>query len=87
MRRASKSTKGSFDSSNTGNEIHTSDAMLASPIADEPYAGEVTQKERAQLIAEAAYYRAERRNFAPGCELADWLDAEAEIESIDSHPR
>jgi hypothetical protein len=31
------------------------------------------------LIAEAAYYRAERRGFAPGRETEDWLAAEAEI--------
>ena len=40
----------------------------------------VSSEERYQLIAEAAYFRAERRNFAPGCELEDWLSAEAEIE-------
>lgn len=34
--------------------------------------------ERARWIAEAAYYRAERRGFAPGFELADWAAAEAE---------
>jgi hypothetical protein len=39
----------------------------------------VTREERHQLIAVAAYFRAERRNFAPGCELEDWLEAEAEI--------
>jgi hypothetical protein len=31
------------------------------------------------MIAEAAYYRAERRGFAPGFELEDWLAAEREI--------
>jgi hypothetical protein len=31
------------------------------------------------MIAEAAYYRAERRGFAPGHELEDWLQAEAQI--------
>jgi hypothetical protein len=31
-------------------------------------------------IAEAAYFRAERRGFAPGHELADWLAAEDEVE-------
>ena len=30
-------------------------------------------------IAVAAYYRAERRNFEPGGEMKDWLDAEAEV--------
>lgn len=31
------------------------------------------------MISEAAYFRAERRGFAPGNELADWLEAEQEI--------
>lgn len=35
---------------------------------------------REQMIAEAAYYRAEQRGFSPGLELADWLEAEAEVE-------
>jgi hypothetical protein len=35
---------------------------------------------RNRMIAEAAYYLAERRGFAPGYELEDWLAAEAEIE-------
>jgi hypothetical protein len=30
-------------------------------------------------VAIAAYYRAEQRNFAPGDELADWFQAEAEV--------
>jgi len=43
---------------------------------------EVTGEERHQLIAEAAYFHAERRNFTPGCELDDWLNAEAEVEEL-----
>jgi len=35
--------------------------------------------QRQAMIAEAAYYCAERRGFAPGHELEDWLRAEAEI--------
>ncbi len=34
---------------------------------------------RERLIAEGAYYRAERRDFAPGHELDDWLEAEAAL--------
>lgn len=34
------------------------------------------------LVAEAAYYRAEKRGFAPGRELDDWLAAEDEIEAL-----
>jgi Protein of unknown function (DUF2934) len=37
--------------------------------------------ERARLIAEAAYYRAESRGFAPGHEVGDWLDAEREVDT------
>ena len=32
-----------------------------------------------ELVAVAAYYHAEQRQFAPGLELDDWLAAEAEI--------
>lgn len=35
---------------------------------------------RAARIAEAAYWRAERRGFAPGQELDDWLAAEREVD-------
>ena len=36
--------------------------------------------ERRRRIAEAAYYKAERRGFAPGHEERDWLDAESEMD-------
>lgn len=35
--------------------------------------------DRRGWIATAAYFRAERRGFAPGGEIDDWLAAEAEI--------
>jgi hypothetical protein len=42
--------------------------------------GEVPDPQtRQRMIAESAYYRAEQRGFAPGGELQDWLEAEAEI--------
>jgi hypothetical protein len=31
------------------------------------------------MIAEAAYYKAEKRAFTPGNELRDWLEAKREI--------
>ncbi|MEK7206720.1 MAG: DUF2934 domain-containing protein [Pseudomonadota bacterium] len=42
--------------------------------------GPVTAEERERLIATTAYYRTERRGFAPGYELEDWCEAEAEID-------
>lgn len=41
----------------------------------------VTPEERWQTIACAAYCRAEARGFAPGGDLQDWLNAEAEVEA------
>ena len=32
-----------------------------------------------EMIAEAAYYKAEQRGFVPGFEEEDWLEAENEI--------
>lgn len=34
------------------------------------------------MIQEAAYYRAEKRGFAPGNEAQDWADAEREIDAL-----
>jgi len=39
---------------------------------------------REALIATAAYYRAEKRGFAPGHETEDWLAAEREVDAFGS---
>lgn len=31
------------------------------------------------LVARAEYFRAEKRGFAPGGKLQDWIEAEAEV--------
>lgn len=41
----------------------------------------VGPEQRAALIAEAAFFRAERRGFMPGHETEDWLAAEAEVDA------
>ena len=57
-------------------------ARMAKPRLQEiEPASSVQPPSEAQLqswIAEAAYYRAERRGFQPGFEIEDWLAAEAE---------
>jgi len=40
---------------------------------------EMSPDETRRRIAEAAYYRAKQRGFAPGYELSDWVEAESEI--------
>jgi hypothetical protein len=55
------------------------DPALAGTAPDEATGPQGDPDEaRRQRIAERAYRRAERRNFAPGGELDDWLAAEAE---------
>lgn len=41
-----------------------------------------SENERRRMIAEAAYFRAARRGFAPGGELEDWLAAEREVNAL-----
>jgi len=40
-----------------------------------------SEQDMQRWVAEAAYYRAERRGFEPGMEADDWLAAEAEIQA------
>ena len=47
----------------------------------------ISESERRAEIAAGAYLRAERRNFAAGHELEDWLAAEAEVNARLWHVR
>lgn len=38
--------------------------------------------DRRQMVAVAAYFRAEHRGFDGGDPVTDWLDAEAEIDAL-----
>ena len=42
----------------------------------------VSEDKRQDMIREAAYYKAEKRNFAPGHEAEDWAAAEREIDEL-----
>jgi RNA 3'-terminal phosphate cyclase len=44
-------------------------------------AGATKAADYSAQIAEAAYYKAERRGFEPGYEMTDWLEAERELEA------
>lgn len=41
----------------------------------------IDAERKRQMIAEAAYYRAEKRGFTAGGDLQDWLEAEAQVEA------
>jgi Ni/Co efflux regulator RcnB len=44
--------------------------------------GVISPRERYEMIATMAYYRAESRNFEPGYDVQDWLDCEAIINDM-----
>jgi hypothetical protein len=52
-----------------------STASLDAPDAQ----ASLDQEELQRLIREAAYFKAKARNFAPGHEVQDWVEAESEV--------
>lgn len=54
-------------------------SKAATPKPDSSARATASPEEIRQLIAEAAYYRAKQRGFAPGHELEDWVQAESEV--------
>ena len=80
-RPKARKTKTSTQSSVSGASRRSS-ARASAPAASTNTSGEIhriTPEEIHHLIAEAAYYRAQQRGFAPGDPLRDWLEAEAEV--------
>ncbi len=71
---------------NTLDEQHAGIPKHTFPVTDNDQSAESGQShvttapadDRQRRIARAAYLRAERRGFAPGAELEDWLEAEKE---------
>jgi len=51
-------------------------------VSDAPARRPVSAAERARMIAEAAYFRAQRRGFGNGDPVRDWAEAEAEIDAM-----
>jgi hypothetical protein len=54
---------------------HHKDRGLDKPIT-------VTREERHEMVAVAAYFLAERRDFSPGQEVEDWWEAAAVIDQM-----
>lgn len=55
------------------------------PAASKPTA--ISQAQREAMIREAAYYKAEKRDFAPGFEAQDWDEATREVDEQLGKPR
>lgn len=57
-------------------------AIARATVRPKPARAAINGEDRYRMIAEAAYFRAEQRGFAPGHELADWLAAEIDVEAL-----
>jgi len=69
--------------STTSNARNTRKAHSSKPARNSPVSAvpPIDPERRRALIAEAAYFRAERRGFEPGYETQDWLAAETEVDT------
>ena len=69
-----------------GSRIHTTPTGTPPPVTNRVnhITSDADREARRRRVAEAAYYRAQQRGFAPGGEVDDWLEAEKEIESSES---
>lgn len=56
-------------------------AMLLLSSSYKLSSGRYNDEERHRYIAEAAYFKAEKRGFAPGHEEQDWREAESEFDA------
>jgi Protein of unknown function (DUF2934) len=61
-----------------GNRIYFDPLRFVDVPNRDAAARDLTPREK--KVADAAYFRAERRGFAPGFEVEDWLAAEAEVD-------
>jgi len=69
-----KATSESTPNKRTGNKFANSQATTDGGSS----AQGVDRSQLDEMIAVAAYFRAEQRGFAPGDDLDDWFQAEAE---------
>jgi len=76
--RSEEPTNGRAISAANGSNGHATNGR-AHDYASTSNGQSVDDSERRRLIAEAAYFRAVRRNFANGTPEGDWLEAEAEV--------
>lgn len=79
-RRSDETSNPATSSSRTGQAARVQG--VRGKTAGAPRPAPVSAESRKAMIAEAAYLRAERRSFAPGGELADWLAAELEVDAL-----
>lgn len=72
-----KAIKEADSKSNTGNSFGSTNTTMDSASITSSEGDPVCE----EMIAVAAYFRSEKRDFAAGNEMLDWLQAEAEFKA------
>lgn len=62
--------------------VHSAKVLKMISTLEAPPQSPMPKDLRDRFIAEAAYYKAEKRGFAPGFQEQDWAEAEAEIDAL-----
>lgn len=78
-------TRRSADIPASAEPARTTTAPRAQVRAKSTRSSSISAEDRRAMIAESAYLRAERRGFAPGEEVTDWLAAEQEVDALLRH--
>jgi hypothetical protein len=89
---ASKEEKSSATKKKTKAKVSKKKVAKKKPVAKKSSTKKTTKKrsakaaisprERYEMIATMAFYRAEQRNFEPGHDVEDWLECEGIIDGM-----
>lgn len=63
----------------TAREVASTEVVQTAVTTGGNTRAELSPEEIYKLIQETAYYKAKARGFAPGHEVQDWIEAEAEV--------
>ena len=68
--------------SNSGATAATPVPANSAPLKPASVVKPVSAGDRARMVAEAAYFIAEKRGFTPGCAEQHWAEAEGQIAKV-----
>ena len=77
-----KTKKTATKKAATGKQAKKKTTASSKAKKSPPSAINISAEERWRMIATTAYLKAEARNFAPGHETDDWLEAEKEVDAL-----
>ncbi len=81
---STKSAAKPAESTSVAKSAAPAKLAAAKPAAAKPVAAKpiLSPAERMKMIAEAAYYLAQKRGFSDGNELLDWAAAEKQVDAL-----